>query len=125
MKPSSLPSPENSSVVRYELTSHLGLFESAEEVGASVKRNRECFIKQETLLSRNYNFGNDINVDNAISTDSGITADYDSHRTAQRAMIQMKKCLQIRKERRKEKKRKEESVRKTADDKAFIGPPTR
>lgn len=58
--------------------------------GSSINVNREFQIKPRNITVRNYNLSVDINVDSTIFTDGGIRADYDSQRTVQQAMIQMK-----------------------------------
>lgn len=66
--------------------------------GSSVNVNGEFQIKPKNITVKNYNLSVDINVDSTIFTDSVIRADYDSQRTVQQAMIQMKHS-QISKER--------------------------
>lgn len=58
--------------------------------GSSINVNREFQIKPRNITVRNYNLSVDINVDSTIFADGGIRADYDSQRTVQQAMIQMK-----------------------------------
>lgn len=58
--------------------------------GSSVNVSREFQIKPRNITVKNYNLGIDINVDSTIFTDSGIREDYDSQRTVQQTMIQMK-----------------------------------